>query len=92
MNKLCVCCGGPLERGTIQGRNFPAPFEEATGYRDPVKVVSELSFVRPGVPTSPNPVKAFLQGLKEEKSDEWLPVTAYRCKQCGRLELSACQE
>jgi hypothetical protein len=49
----------------------------------------ECAFVRPGVPFSAKPVKAFLQGVKEEKSDEWWPIRAYRCKQCGRLLLTA---
>jgi hypothetical protein len=57
-----------------------------------VPVVSELLFVRPGAPTSGNPVKAFRQGMAGEPTDEAIPVTAWRCPQCGCLELCAAKE
>jgi len=52
-------------------------------------VVSAFAFVRPGTPTSANPVKAFLQGVRDEPGDQLLPLQAYRCTGCGRVELYA---
>ena len=37
----------------------------------------------PGVPTSPNVLSAFLQGLKDVPGDQLLPITVYRCTACG---------
>jgi hypothetical protein len=85
MERTCVGCGGALERGSVQARNLVA----GTDIKEPSMVVAAFSFVRPGVPTSPNLVKAFLQGVRDEPTDEWLPVAAYRCVGCGRLELYA---
>ena len=48
-----------------------------------------LVFVVPGTPTSPNPVKAFAQGLSDETSDEAYLVRGHRCSRCGFLELYA---
>jgi hypothetical protein len=55
-------------------------------------VVSELLFVRPGVPTSRNAVEAFRQGMAREPTDEAIPVAAWRCPRCGSLELCAVKE
>jgi hypothetical protein len=54
-----------------------------------IPIVSEVLFVRPGTHTSRNPISAFRQGMAEEPSDETFPVTAWRCPQCGLLELCA---
>jgi hypothetical protein len=54
-------------------------------------VVSAFAFVRPGVPTSANPVKAFAQGLGEEPADQLFPIAAFRCVRCGRVELYAAE-
>jgi hypothetical protein len=48
-----------------------------------------VAFVRPGVPTAPGMLSAFLQGLREEPGDELLPLVALRCTGCGRVELYA---
>src|SRR6516165_566414 len=87
----CVRCGGPMDRGTLRASVEEAGFVMAgetmvpTGGRE----LSDLRFVIPGVPTSGNPVTAFLQGLREEKEDTVLPVTGWRCRGCGLLELYA---
>jgi hypothetical protein len=52
-------------------------------------VVTTFAFVRPGVPTSANPVKAFMQGLHEEPEDKPLTLEAFRCVGCGRVEFYA---
>lgn len=52
----------------------------------------EFSFIRPGKPTSWNPIEAVRQGLAGESSDERIPVTAWRCPRCGLLELHASKE
>jgi hypothetical protein len=77
MEKRCVICGGRLEPGAIRARTVQR------------LVVSAFAFVRPGVPTSANPARAFLQGLREEPEEELLPVEVFRCTGCGRLELFA---
>ena len=90
MSKRCVACGGELETGVIQARNVsPLLPEEALVKEDPLTVVSRFAFVRPGVPTAPNVLSAFLQGLKDVPGDQLLPITAYRCTGCGRLDLYA---
>jgi hypothetical protein len=52
-------------------------------------VVTAFAFVQPGIPTSGNPIKAIAQGLREEPDEQLLPLEAYRCTQCGRIELYA---
>jgi hypothetical protein len=81
MSKTCPACGATLETGLLiaQNRNPLEPFA----------TVNELTFVRPGAPTSPNPVSAFLQGMREEPSKQTLAVSAFRCTGCGRIELYA---
>jgi hypothetical protein len=90
MSKRCVACGGELEAGAMQARSTsPLLPDEALVKEDPLTVVSRFAFVRPGVPTSPNVLKAFLQGLHDEPGDQLLPIVALRCTGCGRLELYA---
>lgn len=57
-----------------------------------IYLVKDFSFVREGTPTSPNPIKAFHQGIAGEPSDESFPVTAWRCPRCGLVELCASEE
>ena len=82
MDRTCLRCGTVLEAGSLRGRDNPMS----------IPVVSELLFVRPGTPTSSNPITAFRQGTSSEPSDEAFPVTAWRCPQCGLLELCATRE
>jgi hypothetical protein len=86
MEKRCVGCGGQLEPGAIRARNL-----EGGVHTGPLMavVVGAFAFVRPGVPTSANPIKAFLQGLHEEPGDQPLALEAFRCLGCGRVELYA---
>jgi hypothetical protein len=79
MDKTCVRCRVPLEAGSLRAREAPMT----------VFVAKEFVFVRPGTPTSRNPLKALRQGMAGEPSDEVFPVTAWRCPQCGLLELCA---
>jgi hypothetical protein len=85
MEKRCVGCGGQLESGSLRGRNMG---EVHAGPQMGV-VVKTFAFVRRGVPTSANPVKAFIQGLHEEPDDQPLTLEAFRCVGCGRVELYA---
>jgi hypothetical protein len=85
MEKRCVGCGGQLESGVVRARNTST----TVGPVQPGIVVTAFAFVRPGTPTSANPVKAFVQGLREEPGEESLPLEAFRCVGCGRVELYA---
>jgi hypothetical protein len=82
MDRTCVRCGVALEIGFLLAREGPMS----------VFLAKEFSFVRPGTPTSLNPLQALRQGMAGEPSDEVIPVTAWRCPRCGLLELSAAQE
>jgi hypothetical protein len=86
MEKRCVACGGQLEPGAIRARNTESG---VLGQPELGMVVSAFAFVRPGVPTSGNPVKAFVQGLHEEPGEQLLPLAVFRCTGCGRIELYA---
>jgi hypothetical protein len=86
MEKRCVACGGQLEPGSIRARNMGDGVH--AGPQMGV-VVTTFAFVRPGVPTSTNLVKAFMQGLHEEPGDQPLTLEAFRCVGCGRVELYA---
>ena len=79
MDKTCLRCGTALEKGSLRGRASPMS----------IPIVSELLFVRPGTPTSWNPVEAVRQGMAGEPTDEAFPVVAWRCPKCGLLELCA---
>jgi hypothetical protein len=84
-NKRCPSCGGAYEQGALRAR----PATVLTEAREASRVVSDFFFVRPGVPTSGNPVEAFRQGLREEPGEQLIPVVALRCAECGRVELFA---
>jgi hypothetical protein len=86
--KRCVACGGRLEAGAIRARNTEAG---VSGIPELGMVVSSFTFVRPGTPTSANPVTAFLQGLREEPGERLLPLEAFRCTECGRVEMFAAE-
>jgi len=88
MTKKCPACEGELEAGAIRARNTNTLMpDSAVGKQELFMIVAAFAFVRPGVPTSANPVKAFLQGLREEPGEQALPLVAYRCTGCGRVEL-----
>jgi hypothetical protein len=90
MDRRCPTCGGALEAGAARARNtFPLTPDTALLKSEPSGPAGGLVFVRPGVPTSTNPISAFLQGLREEPGEQLLSITAYRCVGCGRVELFA---
>ncbi len=82
-DRRCPSCGGVYEEGTLRAR----PATVLTDSKEALRVVSDFFFVRPGVPTSGNPVQAFLQGVREEPDEQLMPVVALRCAECGRVEL-----
>jgi hypothetical protein len=83
--RCCVACGGQLEAGAIRARSASAvPEMGELGL-----VMSAFAFVRPGTPTSANPLRAFLQGLRDEPGEQELALAAFRCVGCGRVELYA---
>jgi hypothetical protein len=49
-------------------------------------------FVVPGNPTSINPVTAFQQGLKGDRTNEAYRLQGYRCPGCGSVELMATEK
>ena len=85
-SKQCSSCGGALEQGTLRAQ--PADMLKGAS-KESFRVVSGFSFVRPGAPTSPNPIAAFQQGLRDEPSDQLIPIVPFRCVECGRVELYA---
>lgn len=90
----CARCGGPMERGTFRAAVERSHLLMAGGVpvATTAREISDVLFIIPGEPTSANPVKAFMQGMHGAKEDVPLPVTAWRCGQCGLLELYARQE
>ena len=77
MQALCSHCGGTM----ILGRVTPTGVE---GLGEPV-----LSFiVSAGTPTSLNPIKAVLQGMRGEPPyrEEISPIRGRVCPDCGRVE------
>ena len=85
MSRRCVGCGGELEGGTIRASQ-KGPLEPD---KESYAAGTGLAFARPGVPTAPGVLTAFLQGLREEPGDELLPIVALRRTGCGRVELYA---
>lgn len=79
MDKQCSACGGQLEPGFLRAHCVWL-------------ILNSFDFIRPNVPTSANPVRAFFQGLHEEPGEQRLPLAAFRCTGCGRLELFAPDE
>jgi hypothetical protein len=82
MTTTCPKCSGSMERG----------FTTAAGLIGGDKIgarQAQLLFVVPGTPTSPNPVRAFKQGLSDEPSTSSYPIVGARCSRCGFLEFYA---
>ena len=82
MDALCPKCGGPTSPGVASALGLigavMAPADEP-----------RLVFVVPGTPTSLNPIKAFGQGLSDERSDQAYLLHGRRCTRCGFVELYA---
>jgi hypothetical protein len=85
MDRQCIACGGQLETGTLGARNTSS----VSDLSELLMAVTAFAFIRPGVPTSSNPVRAFVQGLRDEPGEQQLPIVAFRCVKCGRVELYA---
>lgn len=84
MGTECAACGGNLEAGRVQARNAQWG---AAGVPEAGMVVTQFAFVRPGTPTSLNPVEAFGQGMRGDPEDVLIPLWASHCRNCGRVEL-----
>lgn len=82
METKCPKCGGQMLPGTTTARGL---WDDRVMPRDE----PSLLFIVPGTPTSPNPIKAFAQGLADEPADRALPIVGLRCSNCGFLELYA---
>lgn len=80
MNTTCPKCNGRMEAGVVTRAD--------TRLRSSLDDASTL-FVVPGTRTSRNPLKAFVQGLADERTRRVYYVKALRCSQCGFLELYA---
>jgi hypothetical protein len=80
--KTCVKCGGALEAGFTTASGLIGG--DGTESREP-----KLVFVVPGTNTSANPLRAFNQGLADEKANRAFGIQGFRCSRCGRLELYA---
>jgi hypothetical protein len=82
MDTTCPKCGSPTAPGvaTAHGLLFGAVVPEDT---------PRLVFVVPGTRTSPNPIKAFAQGLADDPSARAYLLTGRRCTRCGYVELYA---
>jgi hypothetical protein len=75
----CLRCGGTMVRGVFRIRG---------GY----EAIVRAEFVVPGVPTSPNPIEAFRQGLSGEVDDEVIELKemgGLLCRACGHIEFHA---
>ena len=85
MDKRCIACGGQLEPGVIQAHKT-----SFTGGRELFGLVAHLTFVRRGEPQPPpkSIVQAIVQGWREG-SEPRMPLEAFRCVGCGRVELYA---
>jgi hypothetical protein len=79
MDKRCVACGGQLEPGVIET-------QKPTLTRGMFDLASHLTFVRRGEP----PPKSFVEAVRQawrEGGRRRLPLEAFRCVGCGRVEL-----
>jgi len=76
MQALCKDCGEPMIAGQVVSQERARP-------DTPV-----LFVVNAGTPTSWNPVKAVLQGMREEPGyrEEAYPVRGRVCPRCGNFE------
>src|SRR5262249_59618258 len=81
MPTVCSQCGEVM----IPGRVTPTGVQQGGwGGKEP-----QLSFVvSAGIPTSGNPVQAFVQGMRAEPSyrEEVCPIRGRLCPPCGRIE------
>jgi hypothetical protein len=82
MNNLCPKCGGTMQVGVASAEGLLFGSKASEGQ-------PRLMFVTLGEATSPNPVKAFKQGLAEEPANEGFLIRGSRCAACGYLELYA---
>jgi hypothetical protein len=78
----CPKCGGATADGIASAHGLLAA---AVVPEDTARLV----FVVPGTPTSPNPIKAFAQGLADDPSSRAYLLTGRRCTRCGFVELYA---
>lgn len=60
-----------------------------TGALVPTTSDARIEITIPGEATSRNPLKAFCQGLAGSVEDRTFVVMAYRCDECGAVELVA---
>jgi hypothetical protein len=67
------------------GQTMEAGYATVLGVLGDPKIV----FVVPGELTSPNPIRAFKQGLQNERQDEAYLLRGYRCPVCGAVEMIA---
>ena len=79
MTRTCPKCNGVMERGftTAVGLLFGDKTERQE---------SQILFVVAGTRTSPNPVRAFKQGLLREATDRRYRLSGSRCASCGLVE------
>jgi ribosomal protein L32 len=79
MQTVCSQCGEAMIPGRVTSTNV-----ERVGQTEP-----QLSFVvSAGVPTSGNPIKAILQGIRSETDyrEEACLIRGRVCPRCGRVE------
>jgi hypothetical protein len=82
-DRTCGKCGGLLEAGSTTAQGLLAADLSVS------KRISRLVFIVLGTETSQNPIKAFKQGIADERADRHYRIAGYRCSQCGALELYA---
>ena len=82
MASVCSRCGGSTEEGHPELRD---PKGHIVRWGE-----NRLWFVvHNGIPTSPNPIKAFQQGWQDHPEASEYGVRGVRCTRCGALELFA---
>jgi DNA-directed RNA polymerase subunit RPC12/RpoP len=77
----CQRCGEIMEDGYATAMGLIAA--------NPPAGEAKLVFVVPGQSTSPNPIKALQQGLRDERENAAYLLRGYRCPRCGTVELLA---
>ena len=77
----CLKCGCDMESGYTNAEGLMG------GSHEPG--VPQLTFIVPGTPTSRNPARALMQGLRGESDSRVLQISGSRCVECGYLELYA---
>lgn len=93
-SNTCARCSGTLQQGIFRAIVAKVGAMEVGEVMVPIsgRDLADVQFIIPGDPIPWNPVKAFLQGLHGDKDDVAFPVTAWRCADCGLLEIYARQE